>query len=87
MDTTKPESSEPVAGPVERPVMPTVRHCPFCGSNKLKFYGGVPRCLACRSVFHVQFSRYTRRPRNLPLSVIDKLADVARQHGMKGIEA
>lgn len=36
--------------------------CPFCGSKNLKFVNKVPRCVSCRAVFFVSFSRYVRKP-------------------------
>ena len=44
--------------------IPDVKLCPYCGSNMLRFIGGVPRCDGCRSVFHVRFSRRLRKPPN-----------------------
>lgn len=49
---------------------PHVAYCPYCGSAEVLFVKLVPRCTACRAVFFVLFSRYTRSrvkplPRNL----------------------
>lgn len=38
-----------------------MKFCPYCGSSSLKFVGMVPRCLTCRAVFHLMFSRWTRK--------------------------
>jgi hypothetical protein len=35
--------------------------CPYCASDKIKYVLGVPRCMDCRSVFFVSFSRLTRK--------------------------
>ena len=40
---------------------PPVTHCPFCGADTIRKYGNVPRCMTCRIVFFVAFSRYARR--------------------------
>lgn len=38
-----------------------IRYCPYCGSPKIKFVGRVPRCIECRAVFIICYSRYARR--------------------------
>ncbi len=43
---------------------PQVWRGPFCGADRLKFVGGVPRCMVCRAVFFVTFSRYARKSPN-----------------------
>ena len=44
------------------PENPRPVFCPYCGEERLKFVGGVPRCMGtCRSVFHVIYSRKARR--------------------------
>ena len=51
------------------------KFCPYCGSDALKFVGMVPRCMTCRAVFHLQFSRRARASpvaRSKPPNVADK---------------
>jgi hypothetical protein len=36
------------------------KFCPYCGGDALKFVGMVPRCMDCRAVFHLIFSRWVR---------------------------
>lgn len=55
------KSDQPAGVAVDRGVRPAVAYCPFCGSDAVKHVRGVPRCGACRAVFLVDFSRYTRR--------------------------
>lgn len=55
MHTTKAGKG---SGP-KRPNSPT--YCPYCGSDAIKQVHGVPRCMACRAVFFVSFSRYARK--------------------------
>lgn len=50
------------------PEPPAVRYCPFCGSQKLNFPGGVPRCMTCRRVFRVRYSRQLRAAAKKPAS-------------------
>ena len=39
-----------------------VKYCPFCGSINLKWCPGpVPRCMNCRTVFMVSYSRKVRK--------------------------
>ena len=38
-----------------------VHYCPYCGSANVKLIVKVPRCLDCRAVFFLSFSRYARR--------------------------
>lgn len=33
------------------------RFCPFCGSDKIKFVGKIPRCMSCRTVFIIGLTR------------------------------
>ena len=40
---------------------PEIKHCPYCGSDEIKFVSNVPRCLNCRAVFTATFSRYARK--------------------------
>ena len=40
---------------------PVLKFCPYCGSGLLKFIKGVPRCMGCRSVFFLRFSRTVRK--------------------------
>lgn len=46
------------------PKQPTLLFCPFCGRNTVVPRNGVPRCLSCRAVFFVQFSRYMRKSKS-----------------------
>ena len=52
----------------EEPVepQPTVLFCPYCGTLDIVHVHHVPRCVHCHAVFHVIFSRRTRRsPRKI----------------------
>lgn len=42
---------------------PKPEFCPYCGNPALVFRMGVPRCMYCRAVFFLMFSRYTRKPK------------------------
>jgi hypothetical protein len=48
-----------MSNPTERPEL---SFCPYCGAQAIKVQRLVPRCMKCRAVFFVQFSRYLRRP-------------------------
>lgn len=54
------EPNEPRLIEVAVPSPPQVIFCPYCGSKLLKFVKNVPRCLDCRAVFFIQFSRMVR---------------------------
>jgi hypothetical protein len=43
--------------------LPPLRWCPYCGFTMVKLHKSVPRCMRCRAVFFVQFSRYMRAAR------------------------
>lgn len=45
------------------------KFCPNCGSNQIEFVKYVPRCMACRLVFIVS---YTRQLRKSPGTTRDK---------------
>jgi transposase-like protein len=38
-----------------------IKYCPFCGSMNIKKEQDVPRCIDCRAVFFVEFSRFMRK--------------------------
>ena len=41
-------------------MQPKLKYCPYCGSERIKVVSGVPRCIDCRAVFFITFSRYLR---------------------------
>ena len=40
---------------------PDLKFCPYYSSTKIKMFKSVPRCMACRAVFFVNFRRYLRK--------------------------
>lgn len=50
-----------------------IKFCPFCGSPDLKFLPGpMPRCMTCRTVFLISYTRNVRKSPGKKISPLSK---------------